>query len=335
MRRILLALMLGALLGACAPRSVVRTPPARPLDGAWGLAVYPVLFRFPVSGYESYDRGRKLAEQLSARTGRLVYGPGEFRLEQPHDDDLHRATNLQAALRFSKERRPEGLYGVRVLVEQRVATATRVAYDAAGRVRGATAEQEVEVAVRVSLLALHGEAPVLELEGSAKVDPFTSDLERDPFPDVTALTARLADEAAALAGWTVATAQGPELKVVPVPKPAMAFALPGRRSLEQELGELDALEQDARFLRLMRARDPDAPRPRLRLYRSAPAGLVVREAGGAAAKAGLLPEDLVVAADGEPLWGLHVLDRHLASGRTLLRVRRGSEELELPLLLAR
>lgn len=334
MRFGLLALASCTLVAACAPRAIVRTAPPRPLADAWGLAVYPVVFRFPVSGYESFERGRAVAEQLSARTGRLVYGPGEFRVDARDEDRLDRGTNLLSALRFSKERRPEALYGVRVIVEQRVTTATRQAYDSSGRLRGASAEQDVEVAVRVQVLSAYGPVPVVEVEGTAHADPFTADLERDPYPDVTKLTRELVEEAATAAGWAAATRPDAGLETIPVPKPALAYAF-GGRSLAQELEALDALEQDARFLRLMRARDPDAPRPRLRLYRTAPTGLVVLSVGGAAREAGLLPEDLLVSADGEALTGRHVLDRHLVSGRSVLKVRRAGEELDVALVLRR
>ena len=72
-----------------------------------GGAVYPTVFRVPASPYQAFDRGRRAAELVSERTGLLVFGPGEFRIDDYDGDDLARATNLSAALRYTKARRPE------------------------------------------------------------------------------------------------------------------------------------------------------------------------------------------------------------------------------------
>ena len=54
-------------------------------------------------------------------------------------------------------------------------------------------------------------------------------------------------------------------------------------------------------------------------------------AEGRAAAAGLVADDLVLACDGEPVTGRHVLDRHLAAGEVTLKVKRDGDEIELKL----
>lgn len=329
-RRLVVAWAL--LLLGCASGPTVRLRPPGPVE-AWGLATYPVVFRFPVSAYEAYDRGRKVAEQLSALTGRLVYGPGEFRLDDVDHDDLQRGTNLMGALKYSKVRRPEGLAAVRVVVERRVSSGEAQVWDATGTSRGRRRGEElIEVAVHAELLSMAAHGVVAELEGTAHVDPFSVEVDRDPYPDVTRLTGQLVQALVALAGLSRAErAPDPGLRTLDVPGPALSFALGREPPLRDALGALDALEQDVRMLDLIRLVDPDASRARIRLLRNAPHGLVVVEAKGPAAASGLVPDDLLLAADGESLTGRHVLDRHLQSGSCRLTVRRAGEEREVEL----
>lgn len=330
MRRLVPAALLLATMACAAGPKVVRAP-AAPLSEAWGIAVLPVMLRFQASPYEGFTRGRAIAEQLSTTTGRVVYGPGEFRVDKPDEDDLGRATDLLAALKYSKTRRPEQLLGVRVVVEQRVTSGGAQSVDNEGRAGGRRIAT-TEVVVRTELLSMGTRNVVAELEGNAFADPFSKDLEHDPYPDVTRLTAALVERLVEIAGLeATAPVPAPGLAVVVAPAPALAWAGPAQRSLRDELGALDAIERDSRLLSLLRLLDPSEDRTRARLLRNAPHGFVVVAAEGAAARAGLQPNDLVLTADGAPLLGLHVLDRQLRAGSTKLAVLRKGEEIDVDL----
>lgn len=324
------ALLVAIAFGpACAKRSYLKQRVTAPVD-AWGIAVYPVIFRIPVSPFHSFDRGRQIAERVSATTGRLVYGPGEFRLDDPDQDDPARGTNLAAALKYSKQRRPEGVVALRVIVGTRVSLGEAQGFDPGGKARRKRVEERVEVAVHAELLSMATHRVISEAEDVAMVDPFSEALDTDPYPDVTRLTKVLVDELVGDAKLARAT-PGPELglKVVTVPGPALAYTVGSEPSLKDELSKLDALEGDARLMGLLQAVDPEAPRSRLRALKNSPHGLVVVAAEGRAKAAGLEPDDVLLQADGERITGRHVLDRHLAAGRTSLVVKRSGQEREV------
>ncbi len=311
MTRSVMALLLLAGLGGCRPRVLVRQAPAAPMAIS-KLAVYPVLFRFPVSPHQSFQRGRALAERLSVETALPVYGPGEFRVELPDEDLLSRGTNLGEVLGSGGARSLEGVAGLRVTVARRV---TQGESEISGR-RRRTSEQ-TEVVVRAELLSGAERRVVLELEGLATVDPFADALGVDPFPEVTHLTDEMVGMLVRRAGFPAGASRAPGLVTVPVPRPATVFFLGVQRSLESEWSALDALDQDGRWSQLVTTLLPGATPEEERLLRRAPHGLFVRKGG----LGDVVPGDLLVQADGEPLLGRQTLERHLAQGRSRITVR--------------
>lgn len=330
-RRLFAGLLLSFALISCAKKQVIKQHVQGPVN-AWAIAVYPMVFRIPVSPYQSFDRARRMAESVSEQTGKLVYGPGEYRIDDIDSDDLVRGTSLNAALPFTKERTPEGVYAVRVVVAQRVSSGESQGVDPTGKSRKRRMEERIEVAVRAELLSMKSRSIIAEAEDVTMVDPFSEEMDQDPFPDVTRLTKVLVDailQDARLMREKPAASIG--LTVMSVPRPAMAWAPVGTVSLLDEWGKLDALESDAKWIGLIQSIDAAAPRARFRALKNAPHGLVVVNSDGAAQKAGLEADDLIVAADGENLVGRYVLDRHLASGKTMLTVRRAGEDKQVVL----
>jgi len=327
-RALALPVLAAALLaGGCKHPPVAELHVQGPLD-AWGIAVYPVAFRFPVSPYQSYERARTVAERVSTLTGRLVYGPGEFQVSRPDDDDASSATNLVSALKCSKARRPDRLLVLRLWVEQRITSGSAVVYDKAGKARAARTQEDVDVVLHAELLNVGTAALVAEIQGIARADPLKADAEKDPYPDVTRLTDVLVEALLRTAGLLLPKPLSDGgLKLVAVPGPAMRFALPDAESLRAQLDKLDPLEQDSRLMAVWHQRDPTDNRQRMRIFRSAQHGLVVLEAKDAALKAGLAENDLLLEADGEPLTGRHVLDRHLAAGPVQVKYKRFGDEL--------
>jgi hypothetical protein len=331
-RRWLAALAATAVLVGCAKRQLVKEPLKEPVQG-WGIAVYPVVFRIPVTPYQAYDRGRRLAEMVSARTGWLVYGPGEFRVDDNDSDDLVRGTNLMGAIKYAKDRVPDGLYALRVVVAERRSSGEAQGFAPDGKSRKRRIEERVEVAVRAELLSMRTRSLVLEAEDVASVDPFSEEMERDPFPDVTRLTRDLVEAilvAAEMARIGPPPAVG--LDTVAALRPAMTYAPTGTISLQEEWSKLDPLELDAKMIGLVQSVDPEAPRARARLLKNATHGLIVTRAEGPAQAAGLEPNDLILSANGENLTGLHALERQLALGRATLKVKRAGQEQELVLV---
>ena len=116
-------------LTACAPRVVIRSMPATPLTDAWGVAVYPLHLELQTSGYESYSRAAAIAEHIAESTGLRVYGPGEFDVRSFEADDPYKGTDLISRVHFTRQQQPEGLYAIRITVQQRVAIGTASAVD--------------------------------------------------------------------------------------------------------------------------------------------------------------------------------------------------------------
>ena len=327
-------LLLSLALGGCATGLAVRQRPAAPVQ-AWGLAVYPVVFRFQASPYEAFARGRQAAERLASRTGLAVYGPGEFRVVDPDTDDLDRGTTLPSALPYSKRRRPEGMFAVRLVVEERVSSSEAELFDASGRLRGARREERTEVSVAATLLSLATRGAVAEVAGVVRVDPFSDDLDRDPYPDVTRLSTQLVDALVQVAGLPRAAPPPSGLSTIAAPGPALRFAFGFQKSLDDQLSRLDPLDREGRLLGLFQLIDPDASSARLKLFEHAPYGLVVTAVAGAAARAGLRVDDLILTAGGERLTGRYALDRHLAAGPTRLTVERRGLERQVELTASR
>ncbi len=325
------AVWLAALQTGCASAGVVDLRPAAPIH-PWALAVYPVVFRFPVSPYEAFVRGRSAAEQLSDRTGLNVFGPGEFEVSDADQDDLVRGTDLIDALDCTSRQKMEGVFAVRLTVSRAVAAQTALAFDQAGRMRAARQEQRTDVTVDVALLSLGQRRVVAEVEGHSRVDPFSTALDQDPYPSVTRLSAKLIERLIDIAGLE-RSRSAPEtgLTTLDTPGPAMAFSFGPRQSLSAELQSLDPLDREGQLLSLFHGVDPDASDARLRLFERAPYGLVVTGAKGTAARAGLAVDDLLLTADGERLTGRYALDRHLRQGQSRLTVQRGSEKREVEL----
>jgi hypothetical protein len=324
-------LTVASLLG-CAPSSVLLKP-AEPLTAAWAIGVYPVTFRFPVSPYESFVRGRALADQLSRKTNLVIYGPGEFRVINVDDDDARHGSTLTSAVRYGEHRPPEGLYAVRVIVNRLIQQSEgALMTDTEGRVRGIVhASATEDVTVREELLSVTTHGVIAEIEQKVKVDMLKTAGGEDPFPDITALSSQMLDLLIKTAGLPANRKPSTAgLVTVPVLFPALNHSANEATSLQSELSKLDAIDVEARTRALMRRADPTASRARQRLYQAHVVGLVVTQVSGSAG-AGLQPDDLILTVDYEPVFGQYALERHLADGPCTLHVRRGATEMDVTL----
>jgi hypothetical protein len=329
------AVLLGLAFLGCGGRAVVRLAPLAALKSAWGIAVYPVAFRFPVSPYESYVRGQELADQLSSTTNALVYGPGEFRVIDFDDDDPRHGSTIGSAVRYSDGHTPAGLYVLRTIVKEITTKTDAVAVrDTSGHVRGIRdGDMSSEVTIRLELLSFATHVAIAHVEDTSRIDLLNVSSGGDPLPDVTRLTRKLLDIMIQTAG--LEENHKPVeigLTVVPVLAPALAFTSPGQQSLSAALSRIDAIDREARLLALVRRADPSAPRARQRVYQSVPSGLVATAVSGLAARSGLSVDDVLLTADDEPLTGRFVLDRHLANGRCVLHVRHAGTEGDVNLV---
>lgn len=299
---------------------------------AWGVAVYPVYFKFPIPQYLAYLRGQSIADRLNSATTSHVYGPADFRIQIPESPDLTEGTDLETAVRFTRTRPPMGLYALRVTV----AWADRGWDDTqTGDVQ--PSELDGEIRVKADLLSFAEHAVVKSLESVVHHKPqFSVDIAQDPFPEVSDATAKLVDQLIANPKFFKNTKK-PDggLVVVPVLGPAVGFAFPGKKSMVTELADLkiEAVEREVILSGLTRIIDPGAPRLRQLLYSSSPYGLVVVQAEGVSKTAGLRPNDLLIAADGEKLSSRYVLDRHLALGPSRVLLKRAGEVREVTLAI--
>lgn len=300
---LLCAVLLAALSGvAC--QTAYRTQRAVPPElTAHAVVVYPFGFRWPEPAWRSFELSQRLISEGLAASGEqaLFFGPSEFKLYRPQDDNAWAASNVVSRLVSYGVRPEEGLV-LRPWAERRVQTLQRELHDARGNPVGAGAGEETTFLGHVEVLHPSSGRVLVEVTGEAVVDPFAerTDEGADPSPELTRLMVGLTREALAALEVTLSPPRSPSPplgEVLLVPWEAFSYAEEGRPALTPQLAAMDDLDAElVRHQRLRFANPELAPEMLTRLARL-PAGLYVREAPEGAK---LSPGEVVVGLDGGP-----------------------------------
>ncbi|MBX5484723.1 MAG: hypothetical protein IRZ16_23110 [Myxococcaceae bacterium] len=301
------------------------------------IAVYPFGFRWDEPAYRSFELSGRLIQLVLDRSKHQVhvFGPGEFGLFRPDDDNVYAASTL-ATLLGGIGKTPGEVVVLRPWAERRTESSSRTLVDAHGKAVGHQRSEEVTYVGHVEVIHAATRQRLVELTREVVADPFAirDDDGADPTPELTALMEALTDEALSalepqlvLAG-TFARVPGLSLDVTP--ELAFAYSEPGRPALDATLVKMDPLDRElfvtarARFLN-PQLRPDDAAK-----LASRPGGLHVHVP---APGAPLHPGDVITQVNGGPAYPQALVRARLLPGPDTLKVRRASgdyEVVELP-----
>ncbi|MGC4115904.1 MAG: hypothetical protein QM765_15200 [Myxococcales bacterium] len=333
MRKLAVLIAAGCTL-LCACGSVpVRVRPGQVLD-AQAVAVYPTNFRYEEPAYRSYELSQALALQAVGTKRYAVFGPGEFKLVRNSSDNPFVGSDI--ALQLADR----GLSAVAALVfkptlEKRAQSAVKQLYDEQGRPKGSARVEEATMVARLEVFHSASREIIAETSGQVEVDPLVPRDATNPLPEATALLqkmmTRVLDAIAERApGKKIERAPGFEF--LWNPKAALDFALEGKPALAEDLGKLDALEQDVALEARLRFFHPKAPEALLGKLGRLPAGLYVTTVSEAAAPSGLQVGDLVLNVNDEqasPQSLQRALRATLPGQAIALKVKRSSGLVDL------
>jgi hypothetical protein len=297
--------LLFAVLGGVACQSPYRAQRAIPPElTAHAVMVYPFGFRWPEPAWRSFELSQRLIDVALAEAGEqaLFFGPSEFKVYRPLDDNAWVASNAVSRL-VSYGVRPEQALVLRPWAERRVHSVQRELHDAAGRPMGAGTVEETTFLGHVEVLHPSSGRVLVEVTGEAVPDPFAehSDDGADPAPELTRLMVGLTHEALAALEDTLRPPRPPTPppadKVLLVPWEAFAYAEEGRPAFAPELAAMDSLDAEVVRQQRLRFANPALEPSELTRLARMPAGLYVLEApdGGK-----LAPGELVVALEDGP-----------------------------------
>lgn len=294
-----LLLLVGA---ACSPAyKVQRDVPAE--LSASAVMVYPFLFQWPEPAWRSFELSQRLMDVALSEAGEraLFFGPSEFKVYRPKDDNAWAASNAVTLL-VPYGVRPEQALVLRPWAERRTQSAQGELLDAQGRPVGHSTVEETTYLGQVEVLHPSSHRRVLTLSAEVKADPFAEQTDEgaDPAPELTRLMEHLTREALrTLADHLHAPRE-------PSPAPATVALIPWQafeyadEARPAHLGALALMEPlDAELLRQQRLRfaNPDVELAVLERMSRLPAGLYVLSAP----EAGLLaPGDVILQIDGQP-----------------------------------
>jgi hypothetical protein len=133
------------------------------------IVVYPFGFRWPEGAYRSFELSQRLIDLVLDKAGdlALVFGPSEFNVYKPLDNNAWAASNVVALF-------PQyGLSAHKAVVlrpwaEKRQATSQKELYDATGKTTGRTTVQEVTYIGHVEILQPSTRQVVVEEQGEAQ-----------------------------------------------------------------------------------------------------------------------------------------------------------------------
>ncbi len=329
-----------ALLGcaACSGVTVRQSVNPGPPIPARVVAVYPFGLRWKAPAYRAYELAMdEVAAVLD--DGMLgAIGPTEFQVRSYESDALFAATSLAGSL-AAWGLRPENVLALRGWAERREARGVEVLYDDSGRPIGQRHNTDVRVVIHEELLGPAGGSPVAEAWAEVPVDPFADHPSYDPDPELRRWAQKLTRAVIAASADRLQTV--PQVADVGVdltldPRDEEAFELPGRPSLATLLAGVQPVDKEAARLDRLLYFDPSLETKQVELFERLPQGLYVTAVRSpAAAQAGLLPGDLIVAVQGEPAAGEQTLRRWLtltAPGLPVtITVLRAAERLALHL----
>jgi hypothetical protein len=300
----LLSAILLLLLTGSACSSAYKTQRNVPSElSASAVVVYPFLFRWPEPAFRSFELSQRLIDVALSEAGEraLFFGPSEFKVYRPDDDNAWAASNAVTLL-APYGIRPEQALVLRPWAERRIQSGQGELLDAQGRPVGQSTVEETTYLGHVEVIHPSGHRRVLEISGEVKSDPFAerTDDGADPAPELTRLMENLTREALrALAGHLSAPREPSPAPatVALVPWQAFEYAEEGRSAHLGALATMDPL--DAELLRQQRLRfaNPGVELSVLDRMTRRPAGLYVLSApeGGP-----LAPGDQILQIEGQP-----------------------------------
>lgn len=300
------------------------------------IAVYPFGFRWDTPAYRSFElTGRLIDEVLhQSEFQTLVYGPGEFRLYQPDDDNIYAASTLGALLP-QIQRRPEELVVLRPWAERRVQSSSRSLVNAAGKTLGQEQTEEVTYVGHVDVIHARTQQRIGELSGEVEADPFAvrEDDGADPTPELTALMRSLTREAMAQLrpqlrpAGTFSPLRGLSLDVTP--HLSFAYSEPGRPAYDAAVAKMDPLDREVFVTARVRFANPQLSPEQAAKLAKLPGGLHVHVPTPTAP---LQAGDVILQVNGEPAHPQTLIRARILAGPDSLKIRRASGDYEVVVL---
>ncbi|WP_224246287.1 hypothetical protein [Hyalangium gracile] len=330
------AVLLLALAGsACGATYKVQREVPEELSAS-AVVVYPFLFRWPEPAFRSFELSGRLLDVALAEAGEraLFFGPSEFKVYRPEDDNAWAASTAVTRL-APYGVRPEQALVLRAWAERRVQSAQGELLDAKGRAVGQNLVEETTYLGHVEVVHPSTRKRVLELSGEVKVDPFAerTDDGADPAPELTRLMEDLTREALRALDDHLRAPREPSpapARVARVPWQAFEYTEQGRPAHVGALALMDPL--DAEVLRQQRLRfaNPALETSLLDRMVRLPAGLYVLSApeGGK-----LAPGDVILQLEGQPALPQVLARARLAPAPVQAQVLRpsgGTFQIHLP-----
>lgn len=292
------------LLSGSACSSAYKTQRDVPPElSASAVVVYPFLFRWPEPAFRSFELSQRLIDVALSEAGEraFFFGPSEFKVYRPDDDNAWAASNAVTLL-LPYGVRPEQALVLRPWAERRIQSGQGELLDAQGRAVGQSTVEETSYLGHVEVIHPSSTRRVLEISGEVKSDPFAerTDDGADPAPELTRLMENLTREALrALADHLKAPREPSPASgtVALIPWQAFDYAEEGRPAHLGALATMDPL--DAELLRQQRLRfaNPALELPTLDRMARLPAGLYVLSAPETGA---LAPGDVILQIEGQP-----------------------------------
>jgi hypothetical protein len=326
---LLAAVLFAVTLAGCKSAIQIKLHP-RPGTTVHAAAVYPFGFRWDERAYRSFELSQRLIRVLEDKLGEqvLMFGPSEFKVFRPQDDNAWVATNVVSLLP-SVSLRAENAVVLRPWAERRLFTSQKELLDAKGRHVGMTTVQETTFIGHIEVLHPSSQEMLVDVSSEVTPDPFAerNDDEADPSPELTRLMERLAAAAAdALEEYARAptTPQDLDFKYRFCPKGAFTYADEGRPAIEFELTRMDPVEAELFTQGRVRFANPGISDADASKLGKLPAGLLVIDAkdGGK-----VQPGDLLMAIDGQPALPQSLERLRFAPVPAQVKVRRPSGEI--------
>jgi hypothetical protein len=297
--------------------------------------VGPVALRWDEpSALLSYVRAQEVAGAIAERGQLAVLGPGQLgpgqggAAQELDTADLHRVA-LRQGLKL------EEVLLFKPWAERRVAQSAARLTDAKGKAAGSAAAAEVTLVAHLEVSHPATHALLVEVQVEGQGDPLAEHSPLDAHPELAALLREATQAALEQLGPALRLPEKLDLGLVAAPGagPAMSFASRTQRALREVLHGQDELAQDLAVENALALWAPDLEAVESRALRRAPVSLLVREASGRAAEAGLRRGDLILGINGAPASRSYDLltALRLAGAPLKLTVRRGAEDLTLTL----
>ncbi len=282
----------------------------------------------------SFVRAQDVASAIAERGQLAVLGPGQLgpgadgAAEELDTADLHRVA-LRQGLKL------EELLVFKPWAERRVARSAARLTDAKGKAAGSAAAAEVTLVAHLEVLHPATHALLVEVQVEGQGDPLAEHSPLDAQPELAALLREATQTALEQLGPLLRLPEPLDLGLATAPGagPAMAFAGRTQRSLREVLHGQDELAQDLAVENALALWAADLEGLESRSLRRAPVSLLVREASGRAAEAGLRAGDLILGINGLPASRPYDLltALRLTAAPLKLSVRRGPAALSLTL----